>query len=398
MTGFEFGAATHAGKVRRNNQDQMLANDPMFAVADGMGGHTGGEIASAIAVDALASAAAVATIDDLIERVQEANTEIVNRGKLEPELKGMGTTVTILTDLQRAGPNRLGIANVGDSRLYRVADDGLHQHTEDHSLVESLVRDGRLTRAEAAVHPQRNIVTRALGIDERVLVDAWELVPVVGDRYILCSDGLFNEVHEDEIHDVLMSTESAQEAADDLVERSVAAGGRDNITIVIVDITSADTVDELPDDRVTATRKALPDGVLKVERPVAGAHDGEPTDPHPDEIRLETVPAIMTWRVVSFVVAVVVVLAVLLTAMFAYMRSGGYVGVDDDDQVVVYRGRTGVTFWFDPTVESESGIFVQELDEMDRTFVLEGLEFSSVDDAEIYVAELERQVNDTETP
>lgn len=398
MTEFAHGAATHAGKIRSNNQDQLLANDPMFAVADGMGGHTGGEIASAIAVDALAAAATVATIDDLIDRVQEANAEIVQRGRLEPELKGMGTTVTILTDLRRAGPNRLGIANVGDSRLYRVAADGLHQHTEDHSLVESLVRDGRLTRAEAAVHPQRNIVTRALGIDERVLVDAWELVPVVGDRYVLCSDGLFNEVHEDEIHDVLTSIDSPQDAADELVRRSVEAGGRDNITILIVDITDADTVDELPDDRVTATRKALPDGVLKVERPVAGDHDGEPTDPHPDEIRLETVPAIMTWRVVSFVVAVVVVLAVLLTAIGVYMRSGFFVGVDADDQVVVYRGRDGVTLWFEPTVESETGIFVQELDDLDRAFVLDGLEFDSLDDAERYVDGLEQQVTGIAEP
>ncbi len=166
MTVFAVGASTHAGKVRPTNQDNLLANDPMFVVADGMGGHRGGETASAIVADALAAAATVATVDDLIEEVQKANSQIVDRGELERELRGMGTTVTVLTDLHGPGPDRLGVANVGDSRLYRVTDGVLCQHTTDHSLVESLVRDGRLTRAEAAVHPQRNIITRALGIDE----------------------------------------------------------------------------------------------------------------------------------------------------------------------------------------------------------------------------------------
>lgn len=393
MTEFVSGAATHAGKVRSNNQDNLLANDPIFAVADGMGGHTGGEIASAIAIDALAGAATVATIDDLIERVQEANTEIVNRGRLEPELRGMGTTLCILTDLQRAGPNRLGIANVGDSRLYRVTDDGLHQHTEDHSLVESLVRDGRLSRAEAAVHPQRNIVTRALGIDERVLVDAWELVPVVGDRYVLCSDGLFNEVHAAEIHDVLSTTEPPQDAAEDLVARAVAAGGRDNITVVVVDVLVADTVDDIPDDRVTATRKALPDGVLTIERPAAG-DDIEPSDPHPDEVLLETVPSVFTWRLATFMVAVIAVLAVLLAALVVYARSGYFVGVDDDQTVTVYQGRPGGVLFFDPTVESDTDLSIDELDPIDRDQVLGGLEFDSLADAESYVATLERQAAD----
>ncbi|MEM8709123.1 MAG: PP2C family serine/threonine-protein phosphatase, partial [Actinomycetota bacterium] len=267
MTAFAYGAATDVGRVRSSNQDRFFVGDSVFVVADGMGGHSGGEIASEIAVTVLEDADTVGTIDDLIGRVQEANSGIVDRAKEQPELKGMGTTVTMLADIKRAGPNRLGVANVGDSRLYRVTDSGLHQHTEDHSLVEALVRDGRLTRAEAAVHPQRNIVTRALGIDEKVLVDAWELIPVVGDRYVLCSDGLFGEIHE-----VLQFTSSPQDAADELVKRARDAGGRDNITVVVVDVVEADTFDDMPDDRVTDVRKALPDGVLTVDKPSAAEH------------------------------------------------------------------------------------------------------------------------------
>jgi len=302
--------------VRDSNQDRLLVDDPVFAVADGMGGHSGGEIAAAIAVDVLAPTQAVATIDDLIERVQDANLEIVERARREPGLRGMGTTVCILTDLGGDGPDRLGVANVGDSRLYRVTDAGLYRHTEDHSLVESLIREGRLTREEARVHPQRNIVTRALGIDERVLVDAWELVPVAGDRYLLCSDGLFGEVSAADIHDVLTGTESAQAAADRLVEHACVAGGRDNVTVVIVDIVEADPADHVPADRVAAVRRALPEGVLSAARPLAP----EPGDAHPPPYTAswrQLVSGLLTWRLVLFFTVLVVVLGVLVAAVSA---------------------------------------------------------------------------------
>ncbi|MGB1504987.1 MAG: protein phosphatase 2C domain-containing protein [Acidimicrobiales bacterium] len=317
MTVFAVGASTHAGKVRPTNQDNLLANDPMFVVADGMGGHRGGETASAIVADALAAAATVATVDDLIEEVQKANSQIVDRGELERELRGMGTTVTVLTDLHGPGPDRLGVANVGDSRLYRVTDGVLCQHTTDHSLVESLVRDGRLTRAEAAVHPQRNIITRALGIDERVLVDAWELVPVKGDRYLLCSDGLFNEVDEDEICGVLTSFGSAQEAADELVDRAVGAGGRDNISVVVVDIVDAEIGDAPPSDRVTATHLALDHSAPIVEPPSIDTHDSDVSELRSGGFGAESISAKTTGRLVLLVVAVFVVLAVLLAALAA---------------------------------------------------------------------------------
>lgn len=333
MTEFAFGAATHVGKVRPANQDQLLTSAPVFVVADGMGGHHGGEIAAAVAVDSIQAGDVVSSLDDLIERVQAANSQIVDRAKFEPELKGMGTTMVMLVGIERVGPNRLGIANVGDSRLYRLDGHTLHQHTEDHSLVEALVRDGRLTREEAAVHPQRNIVTRALGIDEKVLVDAWELVPVVGDRYLLCSDGLFSELSEDAMAQILVDTVDPQEAAELLVTEACDAGGRDNVTVVIVDVTAADSIDDLPDDRVTDVRKALPDGVLKREMPKAGDEQVE-TDPHPDEIVRGAQPAVLTWRLGVFVVAVIMVLAVLFTSITVYARSAYFIG-DQDQQVVI---------------------------------------------------------------
>ncbi|MDC0359581.1 protein phosphatase 2C domain-containing protein, partial [Acidimicrobiales bacterium] len=172
MTEFAWGAATDVGRVRQANQDHHLTKDGMFVVADGMGGHSGGEIAAEVTVDALRDIGPISTLDELIDRVQNANAEVVARAREDPVLRGMGTTVSLLADLVRDDLHHLGIANVGDSRVYRLTESDLHQHTVDHSLVESLVRDGRLSRAEAVNHPQRNIITRALGIDEKVLVDA----------------------------------------------------------------------------------------------------------------------------------------------------------------------------------------------------------------------------------
>ncbi len=390
MTTFAVGAATDVGRVRRNNQDHYLVSDPVFVLADGMGGHSGGEIASEIAVTTMAKAEHVASIDELIGWVQEANEQIVARTHTEPALRGMGTTVCALVGLSNAGPHRIGIANVGDSRLYRLTEEGLHQHTEDHSLVEALVRDGRLTRAEAANHPQRNIVTRALGIDEKVLVDAWELVPITGDRYVLCSDGLFGEIGTQEIHEVLASTDSPQAAADDLVSRACAAGGRDNVTVVIVDIAEADSVDDPPEDRVTDTRKALPDGVLHIERPTAADDPIIEGDPHPDEIRVGTPVPFLTWRLAAFITAVVVVLAVLFTSITIYARSAYFVGVEGEN-VVIYKGRPGGVLWFDPTLEADVGISVAELDPGDLEAVSDGQEFDSLDEARRYATELTKR-------
>ena len=392
MTTFACGAATDLGRVRRTNQDQFLITDPVFVVADGMGGHNGGEIASAIAVETLAKADHVTTIDELIEWVQQANTEIVTRARLDVELRGMGTTVCVLVGLSAAGQHRLGIANVGDSRLYRRTDKGLHQHTEDHSLVEALVRDGRLTRAEAVNHPQRNIVTRALGIDEKVLVDAWELVPVEGDRYLLCTDGLFGEVETTEIQEVVRDVESPQAAADELVSRACEAGGRDNVTAVVVDVLEADSVDDPPTDRVSSTRKALPDGIFAPDTPADADDSDASADPHPDETVVAGPATVFTWRLVAFITAVVIVLAVLLTSITVYARSNYFVEVEADT-VVVYQGRPGGVLWFDPTIEGRISFDSSQLDALELAALTDGLEFDSLDEAEAFAHDLLEQAD-----
>ena len=402
MTEFAWGAATDVGRVRQANQDHHLTEDGMFVVADGMGGHSGGEIAAEVTVDALRYVGAIGTLDELIDRVQNANAQVVARARTEPALRGMGTTVSLLADLVRVGPPRLGIANVGDSRLYRLTEDGLHQHTVDHSLVESLVREGRLSRVEAANHPQRNIVTRALGIDEKVLVDAWELVPVTGDRYVICSDGLYGEIGAPEISEVLRTVADPQEAAEDLVSRACAAGGRDNVTVVVVDIESADPVDDVPGDRVTDTRKGLPDGVLDGHHTTDDVsdpgHDPDPNpdDPNPDDIVLAPVTKVFTWRLVAFVVVVLMVLVALVGSLAVYARSAYYVGIDGQE-IVIYQGRPGGVLWFDATLTERSGLLVGALESRDAVLVVDGLEFDDLKDAEAHIEVLREQLS-PETP
>ncbi|MEM7141406.1 MAG: Stp1/IreP family PP2C-type Ser/Thr phosphatase [Actinomycetota bacterium] len=394
MIEFRWGTATDVGQVRQANQDQLLTAPPVFVVADGMGGHNGGEVASAIAVDEMAKAEGVASVDDLIEAVQVANREIVDRSKIEPELRGMGTTMVAFVGMMVGDKQRIGVANVGDSRLYRAEAEELVQLTEDHTLVEALVRDGRLTPEEALTHPQRNIVTRALGIDEKVLVDTWELGPVVGDRYVLCSDGLFNELREADILEVLHRVDDAGEAAVELVTGAVTAGGRDNVTVVVVDVVAADEVDEeIPDDRIISIHKAVPDSVLRLDPPT----ETGPADPHPDEIVVDRTiekPPFVTWRLGLFVAAVLLVVGVLLSSVVAYARSSYFVGIDDD-QVVIYRGRPDGVLWFDPTVEEPVVLSVAELDPEDLPDVIEGVEFDDIDDARSYAAALtERALTD----
>ncbi|HEY8058697.1 MAG TPA: Stp1/IreP family PP2C-type Ser/Thr phosphatase, partial [Acidimicrobiales bacterium] len=226
MTTFRAGSATDVGRVRSNNQDSLLVREgELFAVADGMGGHQGGEVASALALETLGKAHDDPSTSTLVQAVRSANQAVFEKAGTSPDLKGMGTTLTALADVDTSEGKRLGIVNVGDSRLYRARGDHLEQLTEDHSLVASLVRQGRITAEEAESHPQRNILTRALGIDEAVAVDSWEVEPVPGDRFLICSDGLFNEVDEGRMIATLRRFDDPADAARELVRLANEGGG-----------------------------------------------------------------------------------------------------------------------------------------------------------------------------
>lgn len=245
-TGLRWGLISDVGAVRKANQDAAMANGSLFVVADGMGGHRGGEVASEITTDYFTNTASVSSVDELHDAVLAANELIRARGESDPDLTNMGTTVVamgVLPTDDASNALRFAAANVGDSRLYLYESNELSQVSQDHSLVAELARAGQITEEEAATHPQRNVVTRALGPESGVAVDTWELPARLGQRYLLCSDGLINEVSDETITSTLGAIDDPAEAAKALVDLANESGGRDNITVLILDIIDAEAVE-----------------------------------------------------------------------------------------------------------------------------------------------------------
>jgi serine/threonine protein phosphatase PrpC len=240
MLSITSAARTHEGRVRKSNEDSMLVTDTFVAVADGLGGHAAGEVASRIAVDRLQELGEAERVhpDDVIAAIADANDLIIEEMRRHPENEGMGTTVTGLGVVELGGAEHCVVFNVGDSRVYRFVADALEQVTVDHSEVEELRAAGIITAQDAAVHPRRNVVTRCLGSIPGPTPDLWVFPPSGVERYVICSDGLTNEVDDGDIEAALRDHELAQDAADALLEQALAAGGRDNIAVIVVDLRS----------------------------------------------------------------------------------------------------------------------------------------------------------------
>ena len=246
--------ATHTGRKRRHNEDAYVCEPPLFAIADGMGGARAGEVASSLAAAAVQAGEA---------NGNGKNRSVYERSSSDAEVAGMGTTMTVAL-VEEAG---VTFGHVGDSRAYVLRDGTLEQLTDDHSLVAELVRGGKLSAEEAEHHPQRSVITRALGTDPDFDVDTFTVDPQVGDVFVLCSDGLTDMVGDDEIGEVLREQrESLDEAANELVRRANKAGGQDNITIVAFEMTDEpaaepdertleQTVEQLPTDDVAPEAK-----------------------------------------------------------------------------------------------------------------------------------------------
>lgn len=242
------GTATDVGRIRRVNEDSFFTSGDVFAVADGMGGHAAGDTASAMVVARLARLAERPNRQPVDVRTEllECNREILAAAQLDETRAGMGTTVAGIAISQLAGTDHWLVFNVGDSRVYRFVNDELGQVTVDHSEVAELVAAGTIDEAQARLHPQRNVITRVLGMRPEPVPDVWVFPAIPGERFVICSDGLHGEVPDEQIAEVLRTEAGAQAAADALVARAVAAGGRDNVTVVVVDHldTSSEELDE----------------------------------------------------------------------------------------------------------------------------------------------------------
>lgn len=253
-------AATHPGRVRAANEDSHLAGDRVFLVADGMGGHACGDVASRLAVDAFRDLGSREPLlaDQVVEAVAAAHAAILAESAAYPEKAGMGTTLSGLALVDHGGDPHWLVVNVGDSRVYRVTDAGIVQLTVDHSEVAELVAAGRLTVEEARRHPLRNVVTRSLGTGVAPVADTWLVPADAGDRFLVCSDGLVEELTDEEIFAALTTAGPDAEAAVRLVDRAVEAGGRDNVTVLLVTLAAAPAGGD--SRTATAPRSPIRDG------------------------------------------------------------------------------------------------------------------------------------------
>jgi protein phosphatase len=360
------GWATDVGLVRSNNQDELLVASGLFAVADGMGGAAAGEVASATAVRQLQEAfeAGEPTADNLRAAAQTANRAVWDQAEANPEMRGMGTTLVALALVE---DGLLAAINVGDSRLYRFHDGTLQQVTSDHNLVAELVAEGRLSKEEAEYHPRRNIMTRALGVDPEVPVDLFPLEVEPGDRFLLCSDGLPRELPDDHIASLLRRLADPQQAAHELVNEAKRRGGNDNITVVVVD-----AVDPEVEKDATAA-------------PVAVEAQPDPAEPPPRRRRGR--PRLITFRVVVYCAALVLLLGVAAVAIGWYARSGYFVGLTGN-RITIFQGRPGGVLWFHPTVADATTVTTADIEARHLPTLTAGQEEPSLTAARQYIYRL----------
>jgi len=348
-------AVSHVGRIRSNNQDSAYAGAHLFLVADGMGGHAGGDVASAIVAKRVAEAdQAYPTPHDAEFALQSAliaaNSLLAETVFEHSELTGMGTTAS---GMIRVG-GRMVIAHIGDSRIYRFRDGALEQITHDHTFVQRLVDSGRITPEEAAVHPRRSVLMRVLGdVDAAPEIDTAVLDTRPGDRWMLCSDGLSSYVAEEKIATILETGVSAQSAADRLVKESLDHGAPDNVTVIIEDV--GDLEDTVTAPRFVGSAAAPLSFESEAARrpirlPTLLLHPlkaAQPEDAHfeperegyleelIEEDRRRAIRRRITWIVVVVVVVAAIVTAVLVA--YQWTQSRYYVGVDSG-RVAVYRG------------------------------------------------------------
>ena len=347
----ESAGKTDPGRVRRRNEDAFVVDPPLFAVADGMGGAQAGEVASRLAAAAFRE---YREADELApeERVQaiikEANRRIYDRARTDSEVSGMGTTVTaaLLSD------GGVVIGHVGDSRAYRIRDGRLEQLTEDHSLVADLMRSGRLTPEEAEGHPQRSVITRALGTDPDVDVDTLVIEAAAGDLFLLCSDGLSTMVSEPDVLRTVERANTLDEAARDLVRAANTGGGEDNVTVVLFRLEPDEAVEEtlvapvpVADAAESEQESDLEDTLTDLP-PVSAAAAPETTVEPPsvpaaeaDEERPAPRRKRPRWgRRILWAALGLGFVALLLGAALYGLSRAYFVGADENGNVTVYQG------------------------------------------------------------
>src|SRR4051794_27066296 len=340
----ETASLTDVGRQRQGNEDNYLEQSPLFAVADGMGGARAGEVASKVAVEKLGESGPFdgSPEQQLAEVTKQANRQIYEMAQSDSALAGMGTTLTAALVTGR----EVVIGHVGDSRVYRFRDGELERLTQDHSLVEEFVRQGKLTPEEAENHPQRSIITRALGPEPDVDVETYTHAGRDGDVYLLCSDGLTGMVPEPRIAEILRESPSLDQAAHKLIDAANENGGKDNITAVLFRLAGSDghddeddtLGDQAPETGISAheVREAVRDSqATMVVRPAEA--QAAPATRRPSTVdRRPSSPSRFRRNVTAAIVLLVA--AAVIVGLYAGSRKFYFLGTNDRGVLTLYRG------------------------------------------------------------
>jgi len=402
-------ASSHIGKIRASNQDSGSVGRNLFVVADGMGGHAGGDVASALAVQHLfALDRTYETVEDareaLFRGVLDAGADLTNAVVEHPELTGMGTTVSAMIRVK----SQMVIAHIGDSRIYRLREGVLEQITADHTFVQRLVDSGRITPEEAAVHPRRSVLMRVLGdVDAEPEVDTHIVDTLPGDRWLLCSDGLSGYVSERDIAETLLTVDDVELAAHKLITQSLSEGAPDNVTVVIVRV--AEGIDTSPpaEPRMVGAaagpltyesgpvmrRPALPALLLHPLRALPSADEHfEPEEDYLEELIREDRRRLIRRRVVWSLSVVIIISALVGAALSAYewTQTRYFVG-ESNGFVAIYQGvPEDVGPLSLSTLFEETDVSLDSLQVFEQERIADSLPAESLEDAQEIVERLRR--------
>ena len=440
--------ASDTGRIRKNNQDSYLADGTVFAVADGMGGHVGGEVASKLAIDVFKEAFSDSQkYSNIVEVVRQANSAILAKASKEPKLAGMGTTLCLMSVADN-GKDKLDLINVGDSRGYLFRAGELYQLTDDHTLVSEMLKSGDISKDQAGSHRAKHILTRALGVDPEVEIDHWTIDPKLDDLYLLCSDGLTNEMADPEIGQVLAKPESAEAMAQELVDVALANGGSDNVTCIVVQVKGVSPVPpllsgvdktrivELPSqtklrERLQSATHSFGADMVERDRFIAVTQIQKEKHEEAKErrareyekklagpaVRVNAVNQVISsstarspellsipmplpkrtterrfrlgslLRSLVFLLVLAIVITFGVSAIGIYANHSYFVGLDHSN-VAIYRGRPGGLLWYNPSLVEETQLTTQQVAPYHLSDLTKGIVESSLSAATMYVTNL----------
>lgn len=384
----QWALATDTGRVRRVNQDSIYADGKLFAVADGMGGHAGGEVASKLAVETLSE---IPSSERLAEAFRssfsEANRRIMSEASHSEKLKGMGTTLTAALVTAEAGKEVFLVQNIGDSRAYFLHRGELQQITKDHTYVGELLRSGSITEEQAAHHSQRHVLTKALGVEATVDSDIFKVSPSPGDILLLCSDGLINHVTDGEIEKILMGGLPLQQRADRLIESANLSGGTDNISVILVEVLGLSSTGEDQDgsspvelyqEKELETVVRRKPELLSIPRPI-------------DKQAIVRGSRIFTLRVAAFLLLFLLLVGGVLISVQLYENHSYFVG-DADGAVAIFHGHPGGLLWYSPSVVQVSSLQLDVLNSVEASAIKDKVPEPSLAAAESYIRNLKARV------